>query len=164
MRTVRTGRTFGKVKVGSTRTWLSGSPSATSCRPRVAAFWTLALDSADWLNSIKGMNRSSCWTIRDRSYARPKNVHGQILGKADWPKGLKYYEVKVPVDDIWDDRSVIYVFGKFIDKDGKVLATKPAVFWKVGDYTRGLQVLVGPDFIKRNVEPTLDKDRERGGY
>lgn len=101
---------------------------------------------------------------KDEVYAKPKNVHGQTLGKKYWPKGQRYYEVKVPIDDIWDDRSVIYVFGRFTDKDGNVLRTKPAVFWKVGDWKRGLEVLVGPDFIKRNIEPTLNKDRDRGGY
>jgi hypothetical protein len=44
-----------------------------------------------------------------------------------------------------DERSVIYVFGRFTDKDGNVLPVPPAKFHPPGAYTEKLEIKIGVD-------------------
>jgi hypothetical protein len=44
-----------------------------------------------------------------------------------------------------DERSVIYIFGRFTDKDGNVLPVPPAKFHPPGAYTEQLEIKIGVD-------------------
>lgn len=52
--------------------------------------------------------------------------------------------------DLHDDRAIIYVFPKFIGRDGGVLPAAPATFHPPGAYTSDLQIEVG---VEENQPP-----------
>ncbi len=58
-------------------------------------------------------------------------------------------ESGVPVKDVFSDRAVVYVFARFTDAQGNVLKTRPAVFWKVGDFDKTLTVQIKAQTIER---------------
>lgn len=60
-----------------------------------------------------------------------------------------------------DDKSVIYVFGKFIDRNGNVLPVPPAKFHPPGAYTEKLHVKVGVDESRANYGQYIDNLTER---
>jgi hypothetical protein len=59
-------------------------------------------------------------------------------GKTITKKGIEFSAAA-----LHDGRSVIYVFGKFTDKQGQVLAVPPAMFHPPGAYTDRLAIRIG---------------------
>lgn len=60
-----------------------------------------------------------------------------------------------------DKDSVIYVFGKFIDKNGGVLPVPPAKFHPPGAYTEKLCIKIGVDESRANYGQYIDNTTER---
>lgn len=63
----------------------------------------------------------------------------------------------LPVRDIFSSEAAIYVFAKFTDKNGKVLPSRPAVFWRVGDFKEELAVRIKGESIERTTKRSTGK-------
>jgi len=75
------------------------------------------------------------------------------------------FVVKVPFGkDLFDKRSAIYVFPRFLDKEGRVLPVKPVVFSPPGAWTRNISVKIGvrdPDGrAEQYIEMTTARKKE----
>ncbi len=60
-----------------------------------------------------------------------------------------------------NDQSVIYVFGKFIGPDGRVMAVPPAELHPPGAYTRDLFVRIGVDSSREFYGQYIDNETPR---
>ncbi len=105
--------------------------------------------------------KDQVFVLTDESNAKAyfgKKVGGLLRGaKID---GKKSMTVSFPFSGpLHDDRSVIYVFPKFISPEGKVLPVKPAKFDPPGAYTHKLFIKIGVDQGKFG-----DKSQHYGQY
>lgn len=66
----------------------------------------------------------------------------------------------IPVDDIWNERSVLFVFCKFTNANGEVLPTAPAEFRKLGRYKEELAVTIHDKYVEVGTSAKLDKNME----
>jgi hypothetical protein len=71
-------------------------------------------------------------------YRRPCLRGAKLDGRSLTVDGIQFRS-----SSLFDDNSIIYVFGKFTDDKGKVLKTAPAVFHPPGKYTANIRVKVG---------------------
>lgn len=84
---------------------------------------------------------------------------GQIQGNKYRKAGEKEIVIRnIPVGGYSDDRSVIFVFCRFTDARGAVLATKPAEFRKLSRYSEDLAVRIRAKSVERLTQPKFDKD------
>ncbi len=60
-----------------------------------------------------------------------------------------------------DDKSVVYVFGKFVDKNGNVLPVPPAKFHPPGAYTEDLSIKIGVDERRPHYGQYIDNTTPR---
>lgn len=93
-----------------------------------------------------------------------KYLGGQLQGAKYSKKGEKEIIVRnIPVADIWNERSILYVFGRFTDAKGAVLPTKPAKFWKIGRYKEELAIRIRGKSIDVMTDATFNKDADNKG-
>lgn len=87
------------------------------------------------------------------SYAEKPELYGKYAGgrirgaKAGGQARFSCSKT-IPVKDIHDSQSAIYVFARFPGK-----TTSPAVFSPIGAYTRDIAVYIGEDGVYRSSEP-----------
>lgn len=88
---------------------------------------------------------------------------GRIQGAKFRESGRTAKEIVVqgiPVDDIWNDRSVVFVFCKFTNANGEILPTAPAEFRKLGRYKEALAVHIHDKWVEAMSSAKLDKNFE----
>ncbi|MBX3394906.1 MAG: hypothetical protein KF841_06025 [Phycisphaerae bacterium] len=88
---------------------------------------------------------------------------GRIQGAKFRESGRTAKEIVVtgiPVDDIWNDRSVIFVFCKFTNANGEILPTAPAEFRKLGRYKEDLAIHIHDKSVEALSSAKLDRNFE----
>ena len=88
--------------------------------------------------------KSHIFWLTDSKERYGKRLRGRLGGaKNDKQKDVV---VEFKFEGSWhNDRSVIYVFAKFVDKQGQILPVKPAKFHPPGAYTEKLYVRIAVD-------------------
>jgi hypothetical protein len=109
------------------------------------------------------IDRSQIFSFTDMKKEDVYGVYcgGQIVGNKYRGAHEKDIVVRnIDVGDVFDEKGVIYVFGRFTDATGRVLPTKPAEFWRVGDYVRNLEVRIAENDMRRVTDRTFRKSED----
>lgn len=121
--------------------------------------------------SYKNMDPNRYYIPSKRIFSFAANKEG-IFGtyKGGRIQGAKFRESNraareivvtgIPVDDIWNEKSVLFVFCKFTNASGEILPTAPAEFRKLGRYKEDLGVHIHDKYVEALTGAKLDKNME----
>lgn len=117
------------------------------------------------------------YVLTDDANYYGKRVGGRLCGAIKdkkekiLVKGIDFRNKGKVAGDLFKRRSVIYVFPKFLGRDGEILRVEPAKFNPPGDYRRDLFVEIGvidhggaeEQYIKNTTGRKMHKGGKKGG-